>query len=93
MPLKHFMGTKYKWMKSIVRDRRLSPLERIATRLGYMGTGLLIAGQWTLEPALFIIGFICVIIQVGVRRQWNLVILQLNGLIAWTMHFINQYIT
>tara|TARA_B100000795_G_C22767512_1_gene426343 strand:- start:1190 stop:1447 length:258 start_codon:yes stop_codon:yes gene_type:complete len=79
-----------KWMKGIVRDRRLSPLERLATRLGYMGTGLLIAGQWTLEPVLFIVGFICVIIQVAVRRQWNLVILQLNGLIAWTMHFINQ---
>ena len=77
-------------MKGIVRDRRLSPLERLATRLGYMGTGLLIAGQWTLEPVLFIVGFICVIIQVAVRRQWNLVILQLNGLIAWTMHFINQ---
>ena len=85
------MGTKYKWMKSMVRDRRLSPLERIATRLGYMGTGLLIAGQWTLEPVLFIIGFVCVIIQVSVRRQWNLVVLQLNGLVAWTMHFINQY--
>lgn len=85
------MGTRYKWMKSMVRDRRLSPLERIATRLGYMGTGLLIAGQWTLEPVLFIIGFVCVIIQVSVRRQWNLVVLQLNGLIAWTMHFINQY--
>jgi len=74
----------------MVRDRRLSPLERIATRLGYMGTGLLIAGQWTLEPVLFIIGFVCVIIQVSVRRQWNLVVLQLNGLVAWTMHFINQ---
>ena len=85
------MGTRYKWMKSMVRDRRLSPLERIATRLGYMGTGLLIAGQWTLEPVLFIIGFVCVIIQVSVRRQWNLVVLQLNGLVAWTMHFINQY--
>ena len=90
MPLKHFMGTKYKWMKSIVRDRRLSPLERLATRVGYMGTGFLVCGQWTLEPILFIIGFICVIVQVSVRRQWNLVVLQLNGLIAWTIHFINQ---
>ena len=80
-----------KWLKGIVRDRRLSPLERLATRMGYMGTGLLIAGQWTLEPVLFIVGFVCVIIQVSVRRQWNLVVLQLNGLIAWTMHFINQY--
>ena len=84
------MGTKYKWMKTIVRDRRLSPLERLATRVGYMGTGFLVGGQWTLEPILFIIGFICVIVQVSVRRQWNLVVLQLNGLIAWTIHFINQ---
>ena len=85
------MAIKPKWLSSTVRDRRLSATERLATRLGYMGTGLLIAGQWTLEPALFIIGFICVIVQVSVRRQWNLVILQLNGLIAWTMHFIKQY--
>jgi hypothetical protein len=79
-----------KWMKGIVRDRRLSPLERLSTRMGYMGTGFLICGQWTLEPILFMIGFICVIIQVSVRRQWNLVLLQLNGLVAWTIHFINQ---
>ena len=88
--LEHYMGTKYKWMKSIVRDRRLSPLERLATRVGYMGTGFLVCGQWTLEPILFIVGFICVIVQVSVRRQWNLVALQLNGLVAWTIHFINQ---
>jgi len=79
-----------KWMKGIVRDRRLSPLERLSTRMGYMGTGFLICGQWTLEPVLFMVGFTCVIIQVAVRRQWNLVVLQLNGLVAWTIHFINQ---
>ncbi len=72
------------------RDRRLSILERMATRIGYMGTGLLIAGQWTLEPILFMIGFICIIVQVSVRKQWNLVALQLNGLVAWTMHFVNS---
>jgi hypothetical protein len=53
-----------------------------------MGAGFLMAGQWTVEPILFIIGFICVLIQVTTRRQWNLVALQLNGLIAWTLHFI-----
>jgi len=90
MQLKQCMGTKYKWMKSLVRDRRLTPLERIATRVGYMGTGFLVCGQWTLEPILFIVGFLCVIVQVSVRRQWNLVALQLNGLVAWTIHFINQ---
>ena len=85
---------EYRWWREVlrlmVRDRRLSPAERMATRVGYMGTGFLIAGQWTVEPALFIIGFICVLIQVLSRRQWNLVVLQLNGLIAWTIHFFNN---
>lgn len=84
---------KARWiplLRVMVRDRRLSPIERLATRVGYMGVGFLIAGQWTIEPLLFIMGFICVLIQVSVRRQWNLVILQLNGLVAWTIHFINS---
>ena len=85
---------EYRWWRNVlrmmVRDRRLTPLERMGTRIGYMGVGFLIAGQWTVEPILFIMGFICVLIQVTVRRQWNLVVLQLNGLIAWTIHFINS---
>tara|TARA_R100001510_G_C7551654_1_gene135216 strand:+ start:353 stop:523 length:171 start_codon:yes stop_codon:yes gene_type:complete len=54
-----------------------------------MGAGFVIAGQWTIEPIFFIIGFICVIIQVSSRKQWNLVALNVNGLIAWIMHLIN----
>tara|TARA_Y100000385_G_C13053540_1_gene620936 strand:- start:1107 stop:1385 length:279 start_codon:yes stop_codon:yes gene_type:complete len=80
------------WWRQIliqmVRDRRLSPAERLGTRIGYMGVGFLIAGQWTLSPPMYVIGFTCVLIQVSIRRQWNLVALQLNGLIAWTIHFI-----
>jgi len=53
-----------------------------------MGAGFVMAGQWTLEPILFIIGFICVIIQVSSRKQWNLVALNLNGLAAWINHFL-----
>jgi len=60
--------------------------ERITTRIGYMGAGFVMAGQWTIEPVLFILGFICVIIQVASRKQWNLVALNLNGLVAWTIH-------
>ena len=77
-------------LRAMVRDRRLTPLERMGSRIGYMGVGFLIAGQWTVEPILFIIGFICVLVQVSIRKQWNLVVLQLNGLVAWTMHFIRS---
>ena len=82
------------WWRSIlrqmVRDKRLTPAQRLGTRIGYMGVGFLIAGQWTLEPMMYMLGFSCVLIQVSVRRQWNLVALQLNGLIAWTIHFFTN---
>ena len=83
-----FNWWKY-YLRLMVRSRELTPWEKMASRIGYMGTGFLIAGQWTVEPILFIIGFICVIIQVATRKQWNLVVLQINGLIAWTIHFFN----
>ena len=79
----------YKWKKFLVeRKRQLKPLERMATRIGYMGAGFLVAAQWTLEPMLYIVGFICVMIQTGSRKQWNLVALNLNGLFAWIKHLI-----
>ena len=85
---------KRTWLRNLLRamfrERKLTPLESISSRFGYMGAGLLMAGQHTLEPLLFIIGFCCVLFQVTVRKQWNLVVLQVNGLIAWTIHFINS---
>jgi len=77
------------WMKILVRERKLSPKERLAARIGYLGAGLLIAAQWTVAPPLYIAGFICVLIQTAVRKQWNLVALQVNGLVAWIIHLIS----
>ena len=83
------MGSRYKLKKFLVeRRRQLSALERMATRVGYMGAGFLVAAQWTLEPVLYILGFSCVMVQVASRKQWNLVALNVNGLIAWTKHLI-----
>ena len=67
---------------------KLTSYQKFASRIGYMGAAFLMAGQWKLEPILFIIGFLCVIIQVSSRKQWNLVALNLNGLAAWINHFI-----
>ena len=80
---------KVQFLRWWVRERQLTPAERMASRIGYMGAGFLMAGQWTVEPILFILGFCCVLVQVFSRKQWNLVVLQLNGLVAWTLHFIN----
>ena len=81
---------RVKVLRSMVRQRKLTPMERISSRVGYMGAGFLMAGQWTVEPILFMVGFCCVLFQVAVRRQWNLVVLQLNGLVAWTIHFFTN---
>jgi hypothetical protein len=74
------------YLKSLVRNKKLTPTERLSSRIGYMGSGLLIAAQWTIEPVFYIIGFLCVIVQVSTRKQWNLVLLNINGLIAWITH-------
>ena len=93
MAQRHFesRGRKMKksWLQYLVRDRKLTPKERLASRIGYLGAGLLIAAQWTIAPPLYIGGFICVVIQTAVRKQWNLVILQINGLIAWIIHLMS----
>ena len=77
-----------KLLKIIATTKRLTPVEKMSTRIGYMGAGFLVAAQWTIEPWLYIIGFICVMIQTASRKQWNLVALNINGLFAWTKHLI-----
>ena len=79
---------KRRLLKFLVRNRKLSPGERLASRVGYMGAGFLVAAQWTVEPLLYIAGFCCVLIQVASRKQWNLVALNINGLVAWINHLI-----
>ena len=53
---------EYRWWRSflryLVQQKRLTPAERMASRVGYMGAAFLMAGQWTVEPILFILGFI-----------------------------------
>ena len=80
---------KYRLIKTLRYTNKLTAYQKVASRIGYMGAGFVIAGQWTIEPIFFIIGFICVIIQTSSRKQWNLVALNINGLIAWVIHLIN----
>ena len=79
---------KRKLLKLLAYTNKLTSYQKFASRVGYMGAGFLIPGQWTLDPRLFIIGFCCVIVQVSSRKQWNLVALNLNGLVAWITHFL-----
>ena len=79
---------KYRLIKLLRYTNRLTSYQKFASRVGYMGAGFLIAAQWTVEPIFYILGFCCVIVQVSSRKQWNLVVLNLNGLTAWITHLI-----
>ncbi len=80
---------RYRLLKTLRYTNKLTSYQKVASRVGYMGAGFVIAGQWTIEPIFFIIGFVCVIVQTSSRKQWNLVALNVNGLIAWIIHLIN----
>tara|TARA_B100001113_G_scaffold351892_1_gene351992 strand:- start:171 stop:521 length:351 start_codon:yes stop_codon:yes gene_type:complete len=84
---------EFRWYRSflkyLVYRRKLTPYEKFASRVGYMGAGFLIAAQWTVEPALYIAGFVCIIVQTSSRKQWNLVALNINGMIAWIKHLLS----
>ena len=77
-------------LELLVRTRKLTPSEKLASRIGYFGAGCLLSAHWTLEPKLYIAGFICILVQVASRKQWNLVVLNINGLVAWTKHLISN---
>ena len=83
---------EFRWriwlLRKLAYTNKLTPYQKFASRVGYMGAGFVIAGQWTINPILFIIGFICIIVQTSSRKQWNLVALNMNGLIAWITHLI-----
>tara|TARA_Y100000361_G_scaffold37330_1_gene31957 strand:+ start:1039 stop:1314 length:276 start_codon:yes stop_codon:yes gene_type:complete len=79
---------RYRLIKLLRYTNQLTSYQKFASRVGYMGAGFLIAAQWTVEPVFYILGFCCVIVQVSSRKQWNLVVLNLNGLTAWVTHLI-----
>jgi hypothetical protein len=82
---------KQRFLRSLVHNRKLKPVERIANRLGYMGTGFFITAPHLLPetPGLviyFLAGLFCTP-QVWVAKQWNLVLVNLNVMIAYALLF------
>ena len=71
------MSWRYKVLKYLVRNKKLTPSERLASRIGYMGAGFLVAAQWTVEPCLYIAGFCCVYGS-GYRQENNGTLVALN---------------
>jgi hypothetical protein len=82
------------FFKSLVKKRKLTARERIANRLAYMGTGLIMVAPYILNqgnvgPIIYIIGGLISIPQVFIAKQWNLVAVNINVMIGYTLYLIN----
>jgi len=82
---------KRKILKSLVKQRRLTPLERISNRLGYMGAAFIMMSPYLLPygnvgAITYIIGGILAIPQVWIAKQWNLVIVNINVTIGYIIY-------
>jgi len=93
-------GTKKKTCKScertwlnrilrvLVKERRLTPRERLGNRLGYMGTAFIMMSPYLLPydnigAYTYLVGAVLSLPQVWLAKQWNLVIVNFNLLIGY----------
>ncbi len=86
---------EFRWKRSFLRllihDRRLTAKERIANRLGYMGTAFIMMSPYLLSygdigAITYVIGGVLSMPQVFVAKQWNLVAVNLNVTIGYLIY-------
>lgn len=78
-------------LKALVKQRRLRPIERLANRLGYMGSAFMMTSPHLLPETIgvktYIMAGLLSLPQVIIAKQWNLVLVNLNVAIAYTILF------
>ena len=84
---------KNSFLRLLVEDRRLSAKERLANRLGYMGTAFIMMSPYILSygnigAITYVIGGILCIPQVWVAKQWNLVAININVSIGYLIYLL-----
>ena len=87
------MRPKQRFLRSLVKQRKLTPVERLSNRLGYMGTSFIMMSPYLLSygnigATTYIIGGILSIPQVFVAKQWNLVAVNLNVTIGYITYLM-----
>ena len=83
---------EFRWYRAflryLVKNRKLSPIERLGNRLGYMGTAFIMMSPYLLPydnmgAYTYILGALLSLPQVWLAKQWNLVIVNFNLLIGY----------
>lgn len=83
-----------KFLKRFVADKKLTPLERMGNRLGYMGTAFIMMSPYLLPYGIgaytYLAGALFSLPQVWIAKQWNLVTVNLNLLIGYGIYIFNS---
>jgi len=87
--------TWFNWfLRLLVKQRELTPAERIGNRLGYMGSAFIMLSPYLLPYVnlgayTYLIGAVLSLPQVWLAKQWNLVIINLNLLVGYGLYIFN----
>lgn len=89
--------SKTKWkkfIKSLVKSRKLTPTERLGNRMGYMGTAFIMMSPYLLPydnigAYTYLAGAVLSLPQVWIAKQWNIVAVNINLLIGYGVYLWN----
>ena len=78
-------------LRLMVKERRLSPQERLGNRLGYMGSAFIMTSPYLLPydnigAYTYLVGAVLSLPQVWLAKQWNLVVINLNLLVGYGLY-------
>lgn len=97
MSRKNIKKLKIRWKRfltTLVASKKLTPVERLGNRTGYMGTAFIMMSPYLLPydnigAYTYLVGAILSLPQVWLAKQWNLVIVNLNLLIGYGVYLYN----
>lgn len=80
-----------KLLKALVIDRRLDPVERMANRLGYMGSAFIMLSPYLLPydnigAYTYLVGAVLSVPQTITLKAWNIFIINLNLLVGYGVY-------
>lgn len=81
-------------LRVLVKERRLTPVERLGNRLGYMGSAFIMSSPYLLKydnigAYTYLAGAVLSLPQVWIAKQWNIVIVNFNLLIGYGLYILN----
>ena len=84
-----------KMFSIFVLDKKLTPLERLGNRLGYMGSAFIMMSPYLLPydnigAYTYLLGAVFSLPQVWIAKQWNLVMINFNLLLGYGLYIYNS---